>query len=190
MNSISKLKLISLIGLYNELTGLWMSIYPQAYSTQGFFARLLVINYFSQEIDRRGGISPLWHSISTDLEASYKVLKTKVGFNALTWKNKEVASVGKGCRIIRQLFGLPNGNAFWWFSLLCFLQCFNASKLLTSHGMGIQVLLNATEFNYLCPAIINQIDARSCLIHTTSEKKAEIPPKTYSLQIGRVAFLM
>nr|BAG63038.1 unnamed protein product [Homo sapiens] len=51
--------------------------------------------------------------------------------------------------------------------------------------MGIQVPLNATEFNYLCPAIINQIDARSCLIHT-SEKKAEIPPKTYSLQIAWV----
>ncbi|XP_020030391.1 zinc transporter ZIP6 isoform X1 [Castor canadensis] len=65
-------------------------------------------------------------------------------------------------------------------------ECFNASKLLTSHGMGIQVPLNATEFNYLCPAIINQIDARSCLIHTTSEKKAEIPPKTYSLQIAWV----
>ncbi|XP_075389376.1 zinc transporter ZIP6 [Tenrec ecaudatus] len=65
-------------------------------------------------------------------------------------------------------------------------ECFNASKLLTSHGMGIQVLLNTTEFYYLCPAIINQIDARSCLIHTTSEKKAEIPPKAYSLQIAWV----
>lgn len=65
-------------------------------------------------------------------------------------------------------------------------ECFNASKLLASHGMGTQVPLNATEFNYLCPAIINQIDARSCLIHTTSEKKAEIPPKTYSLQIAWV----
>lgn len=63
-------------------------------------------------------------------------------------------------------------------------ECFNATKLLTSHGMNIQVLLNATEFNYLCPAIINQIDARSCLIHTASEKKAEIPQKTYSLQIA------
>ncbi|XP_023365934.1 zinc transporter ZIP6 [Otolemur garnettii] len=65
-------------------------------------------------------------------------------------------------------------------------ECFNASKLLTSHGLSIQVPLNATEFSYLCPAIINQIDARSCLIHTTSEKKAEIPPKTYSLQIAWV----
>lgn len=64
--------------------------------------------------------------------------------------------------------------------------CFNASKLLMSHGMSIQVPLNATEFSYLCPAIMNQIDARSCLIHTSSEKKAEIPPKTYSLQIAWV----
>lgn len=56
--------------------------------------------------------------------------------------------------------------------------------------MSIQILLNATEFNYLCPAIINQIDARSCLIHTASEKKAEIPQKTYSLQIGKSAFVM
>ncbi|XP_041499110.1 zinc transporter ZIP6-like isoform X2 [Microtus oregoni] len=63
-------------------------------------------------------------------------------------------------------------------------ECFNATKLLTSHGMNIHVMLNATEFNYLCPAIINQIDARSCLIHTASEKKAEIPQKTYSLQIA------
>ncbi|XP_072461377.1 zinc transporter ZIP6 isoform X3 [Notamacropus eugenii] len=63
-------------------------------------------------------------------------------------------------------------------------ECFNASKLLQSHGMGIQVLLNATEFNYLCPAIINQIDGKSCIVHVTSEKKTEIPPKTYSLQIA------
>lgn len=65
-------------------------------------------------------------------------------------------------------------------------ECFNASKLLTSHGIGIQVLLNATQFSYLCPAIINQIDARSCLVHTTSEKKTEVPPKTHSLQIAWV----
>ncbi|KAM9095664.1 zinc transporter ZIP6 isoform 3-T4 [Sarcophilus harrisii] len=63
-------------------------------------------------------------------------------------------------------------------------ECFNASKLLQSHGMGIHVLLNATEFNYLCPAIINQIDVKSCIVHVTSEKKTEIPPKAYSLQIA------
>lgn len=82
---------------------------------------------------------------------------------------------------------LPVGISVCDFFPSCFLQCFNATKLLTSHGMSSQALLNATEFNYLCPAIINQIDARSCLIHTASEKKAEIPPKTYSLQIGTVS---
>lgn len=51
------------------------------------------------------------------------------------------------------------------------------------HGISIQASLTATEFSYLCPAIINQIDGRNCIIHATSEK-AETVPKTYSLQVG------
>ncbi|XP_042317832.1 zinc transporter ZIP6 [Sceloporus undulatus] len=62
-------------------------------------------------------------------------------------------------------------------------ECFNASKLMLSHGISTQVLLTATDFSYLCPAIVNQIDGRYCLIHTTSEK-AETPPKTFSLQVA------
>uniref|UniRef100_A0A6I8P565 Alpha-catulin n=2 Tax=Ornithorhynchus anatinus TaxID=9258 RepID=A0A6I8P565_ORNAN len=62
-------------------------------------------------------------------------------------------------------------------------QCFNTSNLLQSHGIGMQVILNATEFSYLCPAIINQIDGRSCAVHVNSEK-VESPPKTYSMQIA------
>ncbi|EMP33912.1 Zinc transporter ZIP6 [Chelonia mydas] len=61
--------------------------------------------------------------------------------------------------------------------------CFNVSKLMTSHGISTQVLLTATEFSYLCPAIINQIDGKHCVIHAASEK-TESPPKSYSLQIG------
>lgn len=56
-----------------------------------------------------------------------------------------------------------------------------------SHGIGTQVLLTATEFSYLCPALINQIDGKYCIVHATSEK-AETPPKSYSLQIGRLWF--
>ncbi|XP_061444875.1 zinc transporter ZIP6 isoform X2 [Rhineura floridana] len=52
-----------------------------------------------------------------------------------------------------------------------------------SHGISTHVLLTATEFSYLCPAIVNQIDGRYCLIHATSEK-TETPPKTYSLQVA------
>ncbi|XP_067425936.1 zinc transporter ZIP6 isoform X2 [Emydura macquarii macquarii] len=62
-------------------------------------------------------------------------------------------------------------------------ECFNVSKLMLSHGISTQVLLTATEFSYLCPAIINQIDGRYCIIHAASEK-AETPPKSYSLQIA------
>lgn len=47
------------------------------------------------------------------------------------------------------------------------------------------MLLTATEFSYLCPALINQIDGKYCIVHATSEK-AETPPKSYSLQIGRL----
>lgn len=58
-----------------------------------------------------------------------------------------------------------------------------------SHGIGTQVLLTATEFSYLCPALINQIDGKYCIVHATSEK-AETPPKSYSLQIGRLHFFV
>ncbi|XP_068253046.1 zinc transporter ZIP6 isoform X1 [Nyctibius grandis] len=62
-------------------------------------------------------------------------------------------------------------------------ECSSASKLMQSHGIGTQVLLTATEFSYLCPALINQIDGKYCIVHATSEK-AETPPKSYSLQIA------
>uniref|UniRef100_A0A8C9UBX7 Zinc transporter ZIP6 n=1 Tax=Serinus canaria TaxID=9135 RepID=A0A8C9UBX7_SERCA len=62
-------------------------------------------------------------------------------------------------------------------------ECSNASKLMQSHGIGTQVLLTATEFSYLCPALINQIDGKYCIVHATSEK-AETPPKSFSLQIA------
>ncbi|NXT90535.1 S39A6 protein, partial [Anhinga rufa] len=62
-------------------------------------------------------------------------------------------------------------------------ECSSASKLMQSHGIGPQVLLTATEFSYLCPALINQIDGKYCIVHATSEK-AETPPKSYSLQIA------
>lgn len=58
-----------------------------------------------------------------------------------------------------------------------------------SHGIGTQALLTATEFSYLCPALINQIDGKCCIVHASSEK-TETPPKGYSLQIGRFPFLI
>ncbi|XP_051465206.1 zinc transporter ZIP6 [Apus apus] len=62
-------------------------------------------------------------------------------------------------------------------------ECSSASKLMQSHGIGTQVLLTPTEFSYLCPALINQIDGKSCIVHATSEK-AEHPSDSYSLRIA------
>ncbi|XP_032630869.1 zinc transporter ZIP6 isoform X2 [Chelonoidis abingdonii] len=62
-------------------------------------------------------------------------------------------------------------------------ECLNVSKLMTSHGISTQVLLTATEFSYICPAIVNQIDGKFCVMHAASEK-AESPPKSNSLQIA------
>ncbi|XP_052560282.1 zinc transporter ZIP6 isoform X2 [Tympanuchus pallidicinctus] len=62
-------------------------------------------------------------------------------------------------------------------------ECSSASKLMQSHGISTEVLLSATEFSYLCPALINQIDGKYCIVHASSEK-AEAPPKGYSLQIA------
>ncbi|XP_068092803.1 zinc transporter ZIP6 [Hyperolius riggenbachi] len=44
------------------------------------------------------------------------------------------------------------------------VECLNASRLLTLHGMNVEMLLGEDEFRYLCPAIINQIDRHSCLV--------------------------
>ncbi|NXC51174.1 S39A6 protein, partial [Penelope pileata] len=62
-------------------------------------------------------------------------------------------------------------------------ECSSASRLMQSHGIDTQVLLSATEFSYLCPALINQIDGKYCIVHASTEK-AETPPKGSSLQIA------
>ncbi|XP_007424449.2 zinc transporter ZIP6-like [Python bivittatus] len=76
-------------------------------------------------------------------------------------------------------FASPNPNIVLGSSS----NCFNASEMMLFHGINTQVSLTATEFSYLCPAIISQIDGRNCIIHATSEK-AETAPKTYSLQVA------
>uniref|UniRef100_H3AEY6 Zinc transporter ZIP6 n=1 Tax=Latimeria chalumnae TaxID=7897 RepID=H3AEY6_LATCH len=51
--------------------------------------------------------------------------------------------------------------------------CLNASTLLTSHGLTPQMMLTHVEFSYLCPALLNQIDSNSCIIHASGQKKTE-----------------
>ncbi|XP_053570560.1 zinc transporter ZIP6 [Bombina bombina] len=64
------------------------------------------------------------------------------------------------------------------------LECLNASKLLISHGMDMSMLLGAAEFGYICPAIINQIDRSSCLIHAPEEAMAESNHHVYSVKVA------
>ncbi|KAI1889389.1 hypothetical protein AGOR_G00179280 [Albula goreensis] len=45
-------------------------------------------------------------------------------------------------------------------------ECLNASSILLSHGMTREMVLTASDFSYLCPALINQIDSRSCVRHS------------------------
>ncbi|CAB1325717.1 unnamed protein product [Coregonus sp. 'balchen'] len=43
-------------------------------------------------------------------------------------------------------------------------ECMNASSILSSHGMA-KGALSLSDFSYLCPALLNQIDAKSCILH-------------------------
>ncbi|XP_075682904.1 zinc transporter ZIP6 [Rhinoderma darwinii] len=54
------------------------------------------------------------------------------------------------------------------------VECLNASRLLTLHGMDMQMLLGVDEFSYICPAIINQIDRKPCLINNEKKVVAEV----------------
>ncbi|KAJ1202988.1 hypothetical protein NDU88_006783 [Pleurodeles waltl] len=63
-------------------------------------------------------------------------------------------------------------------------ECLNASRLLLSHGISTKIHLTAAHFSYICPAIINQMDSKSCLVHAPEEKLFEPSPNNYSVQIA------
>ncbi|XP_066512406.1 zinc transporter ZIP6-like [Hoplias malabaricus] len=44
-------------------------------------------------------------------------------------------------------------------------ECQNASSLLQSHGMSQELGLSVRDFSFLCPALLEQIDSKSCLLH-------------------------
>ncbi|CAI9599775.1 unnamed protein product, partial [Staurois parvus] len=70
------------------------------------------------------------------------------------------------------------------------VECLNASRLLTLHGMDMQMMLDVDEFRYICPAIINQIDRKSCLINApeeaADEAMAESSHGVYSVKVAWV----
>ncbi|KAJ8272943.1 hypothetical protein GJAV_G00095310 [Gymnothorax javanicus] len=44
-------------------------------------------------------------------------------------------------------------------------ECLNASSILSLHGMAKETALSVSDFSYLCPALLNQIDTKSCILH-------------------------
>lgn len=48
-------------------------------------------------------------------------------------------------------------------------QCQNASTILQSHGMIKEAGVSVSDFAYLCPALLVQIDSNSCLVHDNGQ---------------------
>ncbi|XP_053322668.1 zinc transporter ZIP6 [Spea bombifrons] len=64
------------------------------------------------------------------------------------------------------------------------IECLNASRILSTHGMDVQVLLGEAEFGYICPAIINQIDRQSCLAHKPDKAMSLSETSVYSVKVA------
>ncbi|XP_047662469.1 zinc transporter ZIP6 isoform X1 [Tachysurus fulvidraco] len=50
-------------------------------------------------------------------------------------------------------------------------QCQNATTILQTHGMSQEMTLSVNDFSFLCPALLVQVDFKSCLLH--AEKQSE-----------------
>ncbi|XP_036418299.1 zinc transporter ZIP6 isoform X2 [Colossoma macropomum] len=48
-------------------------------------------------------------------------------------------------------------------------ECQNATAILQSHGMSQEVILSVRDFSFLCPALLAQIDSKSCLLHPENQ---------------------
>ncbi|KAI4891441.1 hypothetical protein NFI96_025130 [Prochilodus magdalenae] len=48
-------------------------------------------------------------------------------------------------------------------------ECQNATAVLQSHGMSQEVFLSVKDFSFLCPALLAQIDSKSCLLHPENQ---------------------
>ncbi|KAA0718766.1 Zinc transporter ZIP6 [Triplophysa tibetana] len=49
------------------------------------------------------------------------------------------------------------------------LECQNASTILHSHGMVKESGVSVSDFAYLCPALLMQMDSKSCLVHDNGQ---------------------
>lgn len=44
-------------------------------------------------------------------------------------------------------------------------QCLNLTQLLSYYGLNPESLISPSQFTYLCPALLYQIDSRVCIRH-------------------------
>lgn len=44
-------------------------------------------------------------------------------------------------------------------------QCLNLTQLLNYYGLSPESLISPSQFTYLCPALLYQIDSRVCIRH-------------------------
>ncbi|XP_019900954.2 zinc transporter ZIP6 isoform X1 [Esox lucius] len=58
-------------------------------------------------------------------------------------------------------------------------ECLNASSILSTHGMA-KGTLSLSDFSYLCPALLNQIDAKSCIRHSNQLQNVEQDHKLHN----------
>uniref|UniRef100_UPI0037E99236 zinc transporter ZIP6 n=1 Tax=Semicossyphus pulcher TaxID=241346 RepID=UPI0037E99236 len=53
------------------------------------------------------------------------------------------------------------------------VECLNASSILSSHGMSVETGMTLSDFSFLCPALLNQIDSRACILHGDTAKHGD-----------------
>ncbi|KAM6989830.1 zinc transporter ZIP6 [Tautogolabrus adspersus] len=53
------------------------------------------------------------------------------------------------------------------------VECLNASSILSSHGMSVEGSMTLSDFSFLCPALLNQIDSNACILHGDAAQQGE-----------------
>ncbi|XP_056335538.1 LOW QUALITY PROTEIN: zinc transporter ZIP6 [Danio aesculapii] len=51
--------------------------------------------------------------------------------------------------------------------------CQNASTILQTHGMRKEMSLSVKDFSFLCPALLMQIDSKSCIVHEDEDEHSD-----------------
>ncbi|XP_026109900.1 zinc transporter ZIP10-like isoform X2 [Carassius auratus] len=67
-------------------------------------------------------------------------------------------------------------------------ECLNLTELLHQYGLSSDSLISPAQFNYLCPALLYQIDRRFCILHY-HHVEAEVQDETSSVWVWMWGFV-